>query len=163
MEWTKKEWWWLSHIRGVEHFRIRVGVWNYSYSMSRMSYANAASAKKPVTFRYQEDIPSSKTITTKTRSVSLIANQAAFGTETEANRRFSQGDACLDGLDTSGDLTQYVVSVADGKRVLFRHQDDVVTVTNKLVFIRRDLMQTWIRDTKTLKKKERHYGGKLEF
>ena len=105
--------------------------------MSRISYADAASAVKgPVTFIYQEEIPS-KAIT-EARPVSLIVNQAAFGTKTEVNRRFSQGDACLDGLDTSGDLTQYVVGAADGKTVLFRHQDDVGTVTNKLLLFLSD-------------------------
>ena len=108
--------------------------------MSRISYADAASAVKgPVTFIYQEEIPS-KAIT-EARPVSLIVNQAAFGTKTEANRRFSQGDAyyaCLDGLDTSGDLTQYLVSGVDGNTVEFRHQDDVGTVTNKLLLFLSD-------------------------
>jgi hypothetical protein len=94
-----------------------------------LSYAAAVSAtKKEVKFVYSEELPSTSDVITETRQVSLVVKKG-FDTTAQANNQFRlRNGECLEGLNTSADLIDYVVNSADGNTVQFRHKDDVKTV-----------------------------------
>jgi hypothetical protein len=105
--------------------------------MSIKSYASVAATgtpgqlpepmKKKIDFVYQEDLPRVDSTKTRTREVTLIVNNV-YNTTSEAETQFNLCDKGLEGLDTSGKISDYIVSTADGKTVNFRHRNDIQTV-----------------------------------
>jgi hypothetical protein len=58
----------------------------------------------------------------------LVENQSLYKNKEMAQSQFSQQKKELKALDTSAELTNYVVDSADGNNVYFHHAQDVTKV-----------------------------------
>ena len=96
-----------------------------------MSYASVASRsvmRGRTKFIYTKELPSSTT-TFVDHEKSLSLNKAGFETKGKAQAMFDLGiQGPLDRLNTSGEITDYVVTSADGSTVKYHHKNDVKTV-----------------------------------
>ena len=143
---------------------------HHQFNMSTFgrSYPAAAATGTPakvtpsITFLYSEELPSATSSTTKTRQVQVsmtTKNQQHYVTTSKAQNQFDHHDETLvKALDTSVEISEYVVTEADGKNVRFRHRNNVQKVFVIYTLFISDLLYPIKRfiDLKNEVKKLRH-------
>ena len=90
--------------------------------------ARPARHEKATKFIYAEHLPTTTIITKKIFKKTLFLKDN-FETVESAQKNFNLGDqGPLESLDTSGEITDYVVNSVDGATVEYGHKNDVQTV-----------------------------------